>query len=420
MNQIFSFLVLWLSPIFVFSQVISPSAQEVSFSYEATFIAESENIQESAYLHYSHLFGLMHSSQLIEKFNLNPNKIGGIGAPEGAPDLKIKSRESLGQNQWKISYSAKGQFLLHHKVAQKLLKQGYVTLNLPLEMGTIYNERCTDSYYNTPGDYWYFWNPYSRPCSYLLELPHTNPVRIAIKETPTRRLEQNLRLDLLRGANDNGSDFLIYVIQGFASDSKDPEDAGRLGFDQLNQLLQRDGFQGQVKANAKKSAYVEWTKDLVLSNGKSLHVILRSVLVDSDILSSSSQFARFFKEAVETADVIAYLGHSGLGMNLDIPSLEAKAGSFNFNPKKRQIFFFDSCASYSYYLKPFSQQKTKAKIDIISNGLSSYFHTSPAVLKAFLKKLLDPNLQDISWLELLTAMEAPLRGGSYLLNVGGI
>jgi hypothetical protein len=82
----------------------------------------------------------------------------------------------------------------------------------------------------------------------------------------------NLRLDLLRGPNGNGDTFRIDVVHGFESSQT------------------------------------------------------RSFLVETEITARAKSFAVSFKEAVENADVIFYAGHSGLGGNLDIPSLEEKAG----------------------------------------------------------------------------------------------
>ncbi|MFN7455308.1 MAG: hypothetical protein ACK5RO_11685, partial [Pseudobdellovibrionaceae bacterium] len=161
-----------------------------------------------------------------------------------------------------------------------------------------------------------------------------------------------------------------------------------------------------------------FTKEMTF-NGRPTLVEVRHLLTDTGAESRSTVFAKFFKKAVKEADVIIYAGHSGLGGNLDIPTLERKAGAFEFNPQKRQVFFFESCSSYSYYLEPFAAEKTKAKIDIVTNGLSSYFHTGPFVLEVFVTSILDETVKDTSWLEILRRMEAPLEGGSYLLNVGG-
>jgi hypothetical protein len=149
-------------------------------------------------------------------------------------------------------------------------------------------------------------------------------------------------------------------------------------------------------------------------------VEIKSLLVDTGIESRSRVFADFFREAVQTADVIYYAGHSGLGGNLDISSLEAKSGEFVFPRNKRQIFFFDSCSSYSYYLEPFSAQKTRARIDVVTNALASYFHTGGLVKSEFLDVLLDPDLTDLSWLDILKRIEFALEGESYLMSVGGV
>jgi hypothetical protein len=71
-------------------------------------------------------------------------------------------------------------------------------------------------------------------------------------------------------------------------------------------------------------------------------------------------------------------------------------------------------------LVPFRETKTKSKIDILSNGLSSYFETTPLVTEAFFRALLDVQEVDQSWMSIMKSIEKPLKGGSYLLNVGGI
>ena len=149
-------------------------------------------------------------------------------------------------------------------------------------------------------------------------------------------------------------------------------------------------------------------------------VRVRHLLVDTAIDSRSKAFAKFFKESVEISDAVIYSGHSGLGGNLDIPSLEEKAGEFNFDPKKRQLFYFNSCSSYSYYLEPFRSEKTKSKIDILSNALAAYMDDESAETTALLRILLDES-RSPDWMEVLLEMEAANTFDmTYLLNVGGV
>ena len=150
-----------------------------------------------------------------------------------------------------------------------------------------------------------------------------------------------------------------------------------------------------------------------------MQIEVKHQLADTELDIRGITFAKFFKEAVETADVVIYAGHSGLGSNLDIAALERKVGNFRFNPKKKQIFFFDACTSYAFHLSPFAAEKTRGKIDILTYALPSYFHTGQAVKEKFFEILFDPSIQDMTWLNIMKAMEEPLDGGTYLLNVGG-
>ena len=157
-----------------------------------------------------------------------------------------------------------------------------------------------------------------------------------------------------------------------------------------------------------------------LSNGKTINIEINHALVESSSESKNIYFAKFFKQAIENGDVVIYSGHSGLGSNLDISYLESKAGKFHFPVGKRQIFFFESCSGYSYYLDLFKYSKTRATIDVVTNGLSSYFETSHNILTLFTAHMLNPQNDKVTWLKILRDLETPLEGGSYLINVGGL
>ncbi len=399
------------------AQVHAPSAKEVTFEYEATFVLESPTYspEEDAALHLSHLFGIFKSPEYVESYGIDSDKVAGIGVPRIPAKIRVESAEEGEDGSVTVKYVASGVLLLESRVAKKLLKNGNLTVPLPYEMGKIYNEKCTDHHYTSLGDYWYFYDIYREGCEYLQKSPFAKKVKIQIGEMKTTKLEESPRLDLLRGDNDNGDLFSIYVIHGFAESYKDPRDDGRGNYNDFNKSLRSWGFKGNF---GKRVSVVQ--KDVADAEGKKKFTVeVRHFLVESSISSRGQSFAKFFKQAVEKADVLIYGGHSGLGGNLDIPSLEQKVGDFEFNPKKRQIFYFDSCSSYSYYLEPFRSKKRKSKIDVITNGLESYFHLSGSVLDSLMTLLIDPT-NNPSWAEVLETMEEPLEGGSYLLNVGGV
>jgi hypothetical protein len=407
------------------SQILSPSAVEVEIFYKATFLSEGSkedqerSVEEKAEFHASHIFGILQSKQFVKKFELNANAVGGLGAPRWPPEIVVKKESELEDGRSEITYTLRAKMLLHKKVAKDWLQAGEISLPLPYDLAEIYDTHCTDEHYNSRGDYWYFYNVFAKGCTYLQKEPYAHSVSVKIVEIEPRKVADSPRLKLLRGDNGNGDLFSIYVIYGFEEDAHNSSDEGRLNFETFLEELERRGFQQrQVNRDTRRPLFVS-EMDLEKNNGRPVHVEIKSLLVDTAIESRSTAFAKFFKEAVENADIILYAGHSGLGGNLDIPSLEEKAGEFTFDPTKRQLFFFDSCSSYSYYLDPFRKMKTRKSIDILSYGLPSYFATTQKIHNAFLDLVLDMD-GDPSWMEFMERLEKPLRGGSYLINVGGI
>ena len=72
---------------------------------------------------------------------------------------------------------------------------------------------------------------------------------------------------------------------------------------------------------------------------------------------------------------MVYDGHSGLGGHLDLESIEETHGFKISMPKKQhQIFFFNSCSSYTYYNLSYLERKGGAEyLDIMVNGLATAF-----------------------------------------------
>ncbi len=422
MNRINIFLSIsvFISSLIAQAAIVGPSAVEVNYSYYAEFINEVTDPSIAAREHARHLFGIFHSPRLVSQFGLSPFKFGGIGAPRNDQEIKGQILEIIHPMQMRVGYTLKGKLILHKDVAAKLIAARKLTIPMPYQMNRIYNRNCTDSHYQSLGDYWYFYDQYRYGCEYISKPPYSKPVEITITPSETRDLPPRPRLDLVRGDNDNGDLFAISIIHGFANDSRKKGDEGRMNYQALHQFLKKEGFKSIKIDDEFENPLVRFEKDIKLVNGQNVHIQIDSLLVETSISSESKRFAKFLGKAVRQSDVIIYAGHSGLGGNLNIPWLEEKAGNFAFNRLKKQIFYFDSCASYSYYLPMFQAEKSLSKIDIVTNGLSSYFHTGPAVLAEFLKVLFDPNIVDMEWERILKRMEKPLNGGSFLVNVGSI
>lgn len=420
------FTILFFSTFHVSAQILSPNATEVDFTYEAMVeVPLDESFIDSvsaAQFQAQHMFGIFTSPTLVKRMGINPNNIHGIGGPKSQSEVLILSEEVFEKNQQsmaRIYYKNSGQMILHNNAAQKVLEKGYFNVPLPTNPFKAYRKECTDSHYDTFGDNWYFYDPFRQGCKSLSQAPLAKNVVIQVKKSKSRNIQRSAELPLLRGDNGNGDLFSIYLIHGFSEDKKDPEDDGRLNYEIAHEYLLEKGF--TVEKLKKNTPYPLnlYKKSVTLSSGETIRIEVKSLLVETGIESSSKVFADFFKQAVAKADVIIYEGHSGLGGNLNIQELERKAGKFNF-PNKKQIFYFDSCSSYSYYLDHFNAYKTKTNIDVVTNGLSSYFHTSPVVLKEFMNYLIGTDNRNFQWMTILKKMESVLGKESYLVNVGGL
>ena len=144
MKNLFIFLTCLYASMNSFAQILGPSVQEVQFKYRVRFQipmnSDYATDLERAEFHASHLFGLMHSPQLIRKFDLNPNIVGGLGAPKSPAQIKIISSTNLQNDLIEIEYESKGRMILHKDVAEKILKAERMILPMPVNPYESYDQ----------------------------------------------------------------------------------------------------------------------------------------------------------------------------------------------------------------------------------------------------------------------------------------
>lgn len=406
------------------AQVYGPQVEEFSFSVKAYFYSPEKRDEdvwlEEAGLQLSHSFGIFQAKKTVRSYGLNYNQFSGIGAVQFPITYRIVDSEKLPDGNTRVTYTATGKILLQKDVAQDVMRSQELEIPLPVKLEGFYDIDCTDEHYFDEGDFWYFFDPFRSGCESLSRPPLADNFTLKLRPSTNRKLDMDVRLDLLRGNNDNGSLFRIDVIHGFSDSSTSRNDEGRLGYKEFHKYLLEQGYKRRAKSRYFNRPLVEFTKKIELANGRKVDIVINSLLVETGIESKTVTFANFLRESVQDADVIFYGGHSGLGGNLDIPSLEEKAGGFEFNPNKRQIFIFDSCSSYSYYLAPFREQKTRARVDIVTMGLASLFDTGLSTLRTFIEEFTNPKVTDTTWPKILNAVDDRLDGVNYLINVGGI
>lgn len=398
--------------------VISPSSVEVKFSFTTEFQTRRTAKAETLVLEQArHLFGYMNNAGVGAEFGL-PSKVAGVGAPRWAPHFEVLA-DTKGGKLRTIRYEMRGLFLLHKNVAEQLLKAGTWQIELPLDLDHYYAKECVDKEHSDPYGFWYFYEPFLDGCERLRSYPLASSVEVRIEPAPAVDEGLPVGLEELRGDNGNGELFEITAISGFNESPKKQLDEGRVNFEAMNEWMRGLGFEETVINRGRQSPAHRFEKRVKNARGEEVLVRVTRILIDTYLdYDSERQFARFLRDSIESSDVLIYEGHSGDGASMTLKDVERLAGGkIDFNRSKRQLFFFDACSSYSYYLGIFLGKKDPGTLAVLTNGLSSMFETEVAVSKHFYKALLNFREDGLTWSELLGNMEKPLRGGSYLLNV---
>lgn len=267
-------------------------------------------------------------------------------------------------------------------------------LVLPINPRTIYEKSfvgdispCTDDHYQSEGDFWYFWSPEREGCKLKAGVDYN-----IVKAKMTRIENTKSSYPEYHNLVDENGKITIHVLFGLDDPEKgrNPLKSSDINADNyriFRNYLLKNGFkaktwkESEVKAIAKRldgaTPFVE-----TLSKGA---IEYRFFFGPSGIDEDALGFHWFYKDAIENASIMVYGGHSGLGGHLDLDSIEYNLGEpIVFNKKRYQIFFFDSCTSYKYYNTNYFERKASSsdlagtkKLDIFTNGLSTYFHVMP-------------------------------------------
>jgi hypothetical protein len=132
------------------------------------------------------------------------------------------------------------------------------------------------------------------------------------------------------------------------------------------------------------------TMEATLADGKAVKVT--ALLVDA-ITHVWDGFDARYESLTETADVIAYNGHAGLGQNV-----RALAKKGRWAKQKYQIFFMNGCDTFAYVDGSLAQTRAAINgddptgtkyMEFVTNAMPSFFSSMPAASTAVVSALLD-------------------------------
>lgn len=401
-----------------FSQalVVSPSAKEVEFEYEAEFKSDALGLaRDQASLQAMHLFGYMQNPEIVRAWSLD-RRLFGIGAPAWEPLIEVRSIQEGTDGARLIRYHARGRMIMAKPVADGLAAVGLWRITLPFDLDNFYDPKCSQQTPPGPGSFWYFYNPFAKGCDYLREAPLARDVIVKISAVAAPE-DLPANLDQFRESPDDDV-FLIVGINGYDEGPKTKDDVGREGFEAMNEWFRDQGFSETVISRFRDRPVHQFDKVLRKNDGSFVKVRLLRLLAVTELAGDHVTFAKFLKKNIRAADVVIFGGHSGSGAEMQLSEIEARAGGrFDLDPDKKQLFFFDACSSYSYFRELFADRKNPGTMSVLSNGIESLFGYEVWQTKHLYRILFDVDNNSYTWNQIIERVETPLRGNTFLLNL---
>ena len=254
-----------------------------------------------------------------------------------------------------------------------------------------YKDRCSDSHAHdvTSGIYWYYYRPDRSSCSIDAEDVVTFEATTSPSDQATSgRFPEYHKVwedDVLR---------VVAVFGKYEDGATSNTDAGISAYNRFISTM-KDSFEGQeyttIPADVPSRPGVE-TPDITfqvsLEDGTSIELV---VLLIDGVRSAGSEFNDRYHDLSERADLIGYLGHSGLGANI-----RALARKGSWVQGQYAIVFMNGCDTYAYVdsalwdahsaVNPDDPEGTKY-LDIVMNAMPSPFSAEPANMRAFVDAL---------------------------------
>ena len=275
---------------------------------------------------------------------------------------------------------------------------------------------CTDSGYQSQGDFWYFWSPDRPGCTLQenVDFKRFTGQVTRIKNTVITYPEYNRLVT---------PDHIlpISVFFGVNDKFKNPESGSDVGASEYiatrDELLSR-GYQliERQPKQEKRAYWIVLEKETLRATIRVKMFFGRTGATEDE--SNGNVFHQAFADAMENSSVILYAGHSGLGGNLNLSRIENDLSrKLKIDPDRYQIVLADGCSSYSYYNLKYYTRKSSKNLDIVTNAIESTFSrgvsTSAGILRAVDSWAMGDKV--ISYQEIIESLHL----GNFLTGVNG-
>jgi len=266
----------------------------------------------------------------------------------------------------------------------------------PMRVGTVAGRACVaPETRSTPHDesYWYYWRPETPGC--LDAVPSTKATATVSRVLPAGTV---VFPEYDKLAADGRIDVVVFF--GMAESTAD-DDYGFILARQFERLLRPAGFTPAAAPVGRRHVRSH--------DGLTVTVDVLTPAEFSGLGDDAN--AQHFRDAVNSHEVVVFNGHSMLGAS-DVWADERLYA----DPSRYQIFFYNGCLGYEYYVTPLLEGKgDAANVDIVTNVLStpfSVFATTSGILVSMLVSRADEG-GHYSWQSILGQLNEDALGGAY-------
>jgi hypothetical protein len=344
------------------------------------------------------------------KFLFGPLVNHELGGPQRGEEINILNQEAVvKEGVVFVPYEYSALWLIYKDFPAELM-----TFPVPFQRNMQHTPNwklCGDAEpeHQTSGFFWYFWDP-SRPgCDQQLGVDYQN-VELKFGDITTQTTRSYPEYSrMIR--NINGEKVLQMTFGfGYVTDNEDPKpytdlDEGMREFRSFHKkaekILNPLGFQKipvmQSEYDGSESLQIG-TQYVGVKDGVKVEVtVVAAAGVDQMMLFAESYAHR--KEAF-----FGWFGHSRVGSGFDAQQFQSimrnEPDRFSLT-EDYQMIYWAGCNSYSYYTMPFFDMKAQMNpsldpkgtknLDIVSNGLPSFFSLNAANGEIMLKVLMKWN-----------------------------
>lgn len=368
-------------------QLYSTKGRELNVQFKADYRTAYSRIQDV------NLARTMGNIQQTTQFLFGPLTRRQLAAPQKGEKIEIlKNEMKLVDGQVHVPYVYSAVWLIHKDVAT----ENSLTLPVPLSIESLKTPKwrnCTESdpEHGTWSFLWYFWDPSRYGCDHKVDSEYMMVSIQMGRSTPQTTTSYPEYKRMIRDRNGQKTLSMTFAF-GYVKDHFHPKpfndsDAGAREFQifhsQVEKVLTNMGFS---KEPVYRNEYGGSSREVLGSRfiGEIGHVQVRVSVVAAAGIDQMELFAHSYATLHE--GFFGWFGHSrvGSGFDADRFAMLVKDEPQNYSmTSDYQLIYWAGCNSYSYYTLPFFEMKSDLSpladpygtknLDLLSNGLPSYF-----------------------------------------------